>query len=46
MMEEAGPYPDKIKDHIFLILEIKEPFPTTHVQKGSLEIKKGGGATP
>ena len=33
-----------IKDHIFLILEVKEIFLTTHVQKGSLEVKKGGAS--
>ena len=36
----------EMKDHIFLILEVKEIFLTTHVQKGSLEVKKGGGITP
>ena len=35
---------DKINDHIFLILEVKNS-PTRHVQKGSVEVKKGGGAT-
>ena len=34
------------KDHIFLILEVKETFLTTHVQKDSLKVKKGAGATP
>lgn len=32
----------EIKDHIFFILEVKETFLTTQVQKGSLEVKKGG----
>ena len=36
---------DKINDHILLILEVKNS-PTRRVQKGSLEVKKGGGATP
>ena len=36
---------EEIKDHIFLILEVKEDFLTTHAQKGSLEVKKGGGTT-
>ena len=36
----------KDRDHIFLILEVKEMFPTTYAQKGSLEIRKGRGVTP
>ena len=36
---EVRPCSDK-RDHIFLILEVKETFPTVHVQKCSLEIKK------
>ena len=45
MTKEAGPCPDKeIKDHIFLILKVKN-YLTTHAQKGSLEVKKGGGIT-
>ena len=45
--QESGPCPDKReRDHKFLILEVKETFLTPHVQKGSLEVKKGGGATP
>ena len=27
------------KDHIFLILEVKETFPTIQAQRGSLEVK-------
>ena len=42
MLEEARPCPDKIKDHIFLILELKETSLATCVQKGVLEVKKGG----
>ena len=47
MMEEAVPCPDaKLKKiHTFLILEVKETSLTTHAQKGSLEVKKGGGDT-
>ena len=41
MKEELGPV--QIKDHIFLILKVKETLLTTHEQKGSLEIKKGCG---
>ena len=33
----------QIKDHIFLILKVKETLLTTHEHKGSLEIKKGCG---
>ena len=36
---------DKINDHIFLILKVKNS-PTRHAQKGWLEVKKGEGATP
>ena len=32
----------KDRDHIFLILEVKETFQTIHVQKDSMEVKKGG----
>ena len=39
--EEEELSPAQIRDHIFLILKVKETFPTTHVQKGSLEVKKG-----
>ena len=47
MVEEAGFFPGRyeIKDHIFFILEVKETSPTTHVQKGSLEVQKGGSIT-
>lgn len=34
--------PAQIKDHILLIPEIKETFPTTCVQKGSLEAEREG----
>ena len=30
----------KDRNHIFLILKVKETFPTTHAQKGSLKVKK------
>ena len=30
----------EIKDHIFLILKVKENSLTTHAQKGSLEVKR------
>jgi len=30
---------------MFLILGVQETFLTTHLQKGSLEVKKGGGVT-
>ena len=44
--EEVRPAHIKDKENIlFLILEVKETFPTTHVQKGSSEFKKAGGAT-
>jgi hypothetical protein len=36
----------RIRDHIFLILKVKEIFLTIHVQKGSSKVKKGGGSTP
>ena len=36
---------EEIKHDIFLILEVKETFLTTHAQKGSLKVKKGGAAT-
>ena len=40
--EELSPAQvNRDRDHIFLILEVKETFPTTRVQKGSLEGKKG-----
>ena len=40
--EKLSPVWKKIRDHIFLILEIKETFPTTHAQKGSLGAKREG----
>ena len=38
-----GLSPAQIKDRgrVFLILEVKETFPTMRAQKGSLEVKKG-----
>ena len=36
--------PAQIRDHIFLILKVKETFPTTHAQKGSLEVKREGAS--
>ena len=39
--EELSPAQIKDRDHIFLILEVKETFPTTHAQKRSLKVKKG-----
>ena len=32
----------RLKNHIFLILKVKETFLTTHVQKGSFEVKRKG----
>ena len=41
--EIDGPQAKQIKDrdHIFLILEVKETFPTIHQQKSSSEVKRG-----
>ena len=39
--EELSPAQIKERHHIFLILKVKETFPTAHAQKGSLEVKKG-----
>ena len=36
----ADSCPDK--NHRFLIFKVKETFPTTHVQKGSIEVKREG----
>ena len=36
----------RIRDHIFLILKVKEIFLTIHAQKGFSKVKKGGGSTP
>ena len=33
---------EEIKDHIFLILKVKETVPTTHAQEGSLKVKREG----
>ena len=38
--------PAQIKDHLFLIFEVKETFLTIYVQKSSLKIEKGVGAMP
>ena len=44
MMEEAGT--DQIKDHIFLILKVKETTLTIHVLLGGQKrVGRGGGAT-
>lgn len=43
MVGEAGFCPGRYEIKIFFILEVKETSPTTHVQKGSLEVQKGGG---
>ena len=40
---EEKPSPAQTRDHMYLILEVKEAFLTTHVQKVSLKIKRGGG---
>ena len=40
--EEKKLSPAQIRDHIFLILEVKETFLTTHVQKGSMKVKMEG----
>lgn len=41
-------YPVGIKerDHLFLILEVKETSQTTHVQKGSSGVREGRGRQP
>ena len=39
--EELSPAQIKERDHIFLILKVKETFPTIYVQRGSLEVKNG-----
>ena len=44
--EKLSPAHIKDRGHIFLILKVKETFPATQVQKGSLKVKKGGGTTP
>ena len=44
--EKLSPAYIKDRGHIFLILKVKETFPTTQAQKGSLKVKKGGGTTP
>ena len=38
--EKLSPAQIKDRDHIFLILKIKDTFPTMHLQRGSLEVKK------
>ena len=39
--EEEELSPAQMRDYIFLILEVKETFPTIHEQRGFLEVKKG-----
>ena len=44
---EAEPCPDKReRDHVFLILKVKENFLTIHGPKAFLEVKREGGITP
>ena len=38
--QELSPAQIKDRDHIFFILMIKDTFPTIHLQRGSLEVKK------
>lgn len=40
--EELSPAQINYRDHVFLILELKETIPTIHVQKDSSEVKKEG----
>jgi len=40
--EEMSPVQVRDRDHIFLILEVKENSLTTYAQKGPLEIKREG----
>ena len=40
--EELSPAQIKDRDHMFLILEVKETFLTIHVQKGASEVKREG----
>ena len=44
-MMEIGSCSDETKDHIFLILKVKETSSTTYAEKGFLGAKKGGGIT-
>ena len=37
--EELSPAPTR--DHMYLILKVKEASPTLHAQVGSLEVKRG-----
>ena len=39
--EELSPAQIKDRDHILFILDTKKTFPTIHVQKSSLEVKRG-----
>ena len=39
--DEEEVSPAQMRDHIVLGLEVKETFPTTHAQKGFLEVEKG-----
>jgi len=43
--EKLSPAYINDRGHIFLILKVKETFPTTQAQKGSLKVRKGGGTT-
>ena len=38
--EKEALSPSQIRDHVFLILKVKETFPATHAQEGSLEVKR------
>ena len=44
--EELCPTWIKDRDHLFLILEVKETYRTTHSQKGSLGVREGRGTRP
>ena len=38
--QEGNAEPAQVRDHIFLILEVKEAFLTIHTQKGPSKVKK------
>ena len=38
--EEEELSPAQMRDHVFLILEVKETFPTIYAQEGFLEVKR------
>ena len=40
-----GLSPSQIWDQVFLNFEVKKNFPTTRMQKGSLEVKREGAST-